>query len=69
MRGLVVLLLGLALGAAVVALTVLTFGAGTAGCCSSCTYSGALGGAAIFYGDIHRIMTMKEERANTNGNT
>jgi len=50
-EGLSSLLLGLALGAAVVALTVLTFGAGTAVVAAAAITTGALGGAAIFYGD------------------
>ncbi len=50
-EGLSSLLLGLALGAAVVALTVLTFGAGTAVVAAAVLTTGALGGAAIFYGD------------------
>lgn len=50
-EGLSSLLLGLALGAAVVALTVLTFGAGTAVVAAAAITTGALGGAAIFCGD------------------
>lgn len=48
-EGLGSLLLGLALGAAVVGLTVLTFGAGTAVVAAAAITTGALGGAAIFY--------------------
>ena len=28
-----------------------------------------IGSIVVFLGIVHRIMTMKEERANTNGNT
>ena len=48
-EGLGSLLFGLALGAAVVGLTVLTFGAGTAVVAAAAITTGALGGAAIFY--------------------
>ena len=50
-EGLSSLLAGLALGAAVVALTVLTCGAGTAVVAAAVITTGALGGSAIFYAD------------------
>ena len=69
-EGLSSLLLGLALGAAVVALTVLTFGAGTAVVAAAVITTGALGGAAIFYGDkAHESRQAPHECDSTKGGT
>ena len=69
-EGLSSLLLGLALGAAVVALTVLTFGAGTAVVAAAVLTTGALGGAAIFYGDkAHKSRQAPHECDSTQGGT
>ena len=69
-EGLSSLLCGLALGAAVVALTVLTCGAGTAVVAAAVITTGALGGAAIFYGDkAHESRQAPHECDSTKGGT
>ena len=69
-EGLSSLLTGLALGAAVVALTVLTCGAGTAVVAAAVITTGALGGAAIFYGDkAHESRQAPHECDSTKGGT
>ncbi|WP_455541164.1 hypothetical protein [Prevotella fusca] len=68
--GLSGLLLGLTLGAAVVALTVLTCGAGTAVVAAAVIATGALGGAAVYYADkTTESRLAKHECDSTTGGT